>query len=303
LNKQSLLKNVVTVFITLGIFSILFMKIDFYSVVEVLSHANVIYLGLIFLLTLLIPVISAKRWKTILGSMKYDISYKECFYMIMGTLPLTSITPSKSGDIIKAYYLKNRVPMTKTIGSVLTERVLDVFVLILFSLIGLAFYQKSEMIIAIIVLFCIIGFFFISTKEIKLPVKKSWNDKLQNILYSTKTVVKNKKIFMSILIYSFTLWFLAVIQTIIIFYALGVNIPLSFTMANIPIAIFIGQIPLTLGGMGTRDAAIIYLFSNFATSSELLGVGILFSAFRYWLLSIIGIPFMRKQLKKSLKEK
>ena len=83
------------------------------------------------------------------------------------------------------------------------------------------------------------------------------------------------------------------------FYALGINIPLLFTIANIPIAIFIGLVPVTLGGMGTRDAAIIFLFSEYATPSELLGIGILFSIFRYWLLSLIGIPFMKKLIKES----
>ncbi len=78
------------------------------------------------------------------------------------------------------------------------------------------------------------------------------------------------------------------------FYALGSSVPLVVAMANIPIAIFIGLVPVTLGGMGTRDAAIIFLFSVFATPSQLLGVGILFSLFRYWLPSLIGIPFMRK---------
>ena len=297
--KKTILKTVFVSSITIAIFYFIFTKIDFYSVVEVLSHANPMYLFLAFLLTVLTPVISAKRWKIILDSMKYDISSMDCFCMIMGTLPLTSITPSKSGDVIKAYYLKDRVPITKTIGSVLTERVLDIFALIMFCLIGLAFYQRSRMIIiTITILFCIIGFFFISHKEIKFPIKNSWNDKLQNILLATKTLTKSKKSFLIVLMYTFTLWFLAVIQTIIFFLALGVNVPLSFTMANIPIAIFIGQIPVTLGGMGTRDAAIIFLFSGYATSSELLGVGILFSAFRYWLLSLIGIPFMRKMMNK-----
>lgn len=295
-----MLKTALVISITIAIFYLIFTKIDFRSVVDVLSHANPVYLLLALLLTILIPVISAKRWKIILESMKYDISFVDCFCMIMGTLPLTSITPSKSGDVIKAYYLKDRVPITETIGSVLTERVLDVFALILFCLIGLAFYQQSKMImiITITILFCIVGFFLLSHKEIKLPIKESWNEKLQNILLATKTLTKSKRSFLIVLIYTFSLWFLAVIQTIIFFLSLGVNVPLSFTMANIPIAIFIGQLPVTLGGMGTRDAAIIFLFSNYAASSELLGVGILFSAFRYWLLSVIGIPFMRKMMNK-----
>ena len=44
LNKQNVLKTVGIIFITLSIFYIVFTKIDFYSVVEVLLHANVFYL-------------------------------------------------------------------------------------------------------------------------------------------------------------------------------------------------------------------------------------------------------------------
>jgi uncharacterized membrane protein YbhN (UPF0104 family) len=295
--KKSALRTILVLSITIAIFYFIFTKIDFRAVIEVLSHANTAYLSLAFLLTILIPVISAKRWKIILGSMNFNIPYTECLRMIMGTLPLTSITPSKSGDIIKAYYLRDRVPITKTVGSVLTERVLDILALISFCLIGLAFYQRLRMIIlALTILFCIIGFFFISHRGIKLPLKESWDEKLQNILLSTKTLTTSKIDFLRALIHTFTLWFLAIIQTIIFFLALGVNIPLTVTMANIPIAIFIGQIPVTLGGMGTRDAAIVFLFSEYAMPSELLGVGILFSMFRYWLLSLLGIPFMRKMM-------
>jgi hypothetical protein len=49
--------------------------------------------------------------------------------------------------------------------------------------------------------------------------------------------------------------------------------------------------------MGTRDAAIIMVFSGYATSSQLLAVALLFSLFRYWLLAIVGLPFMRIALK------
>tara|TARA_B110000438_G_C15300639_1_gene431013 strand:- start:62 stop:346 length:285 start_codon:yes stop_codon:yes gene_type:complete len=71
-----------------------------------------------------------------------------------------------------------------------------------------------------------------------------------------------------------------------------IDVSLLQTFALAPLAIFLGQLPLTLGGMGTRDLAFINLFSEYATESALLSVGILFSIFRYWLISLLGIPFM-----------
>ena len=288
--------------ITIAIFYLIFTKIDFYSVIDVLSHANIFYLLIALLLLFVIILITAKRWQTILETIGYNFRYKECFNLIMAALPLTSITPSKSGDVIKAYYLKDKVPASKTIGSVITERMFDVFTLIVFSLIGMTFCKKYESAgVAFVILVCIIAIFLLARAgfDFRLPIKSSWYEKIQNLILSTKLLTKDRKAFSIIFSYSILIWFISIVQTITFFAALGINVPLVFAMANVPIAIFIGLIPVTLGGMGTRDAAIIFLFSGYASPSELLGVGILFSIFRYWLLSLLGIPFMKKLIRES----
>jgi len=298
--SKSILKAILVSVITFGIFYLIFTKIDFYSVMEVLSHANIFYLFISLLLLFVIILIIAKRWQIILVTLGYNFQYKECFSLIMGAFPLTSITPSKSGDVIKAYYLKDIIPASKTVGSVITERMFDVLTLVLFSLIGMTFCKKYELAgVAFIILVCILAIFLLARAgfDFRLPIKSSWNEKIQNTILSTKLLTKDKKAFSIIFSYSLLIWFISIVQTVMFFYALGINVPLLFTIANIPIVIFIGLVPVTLGGMGTRDAAIIFLFSGYATSSQLLGVGILFSVFRYWLLSLIGIPFMRKIMK------
>ena len=80
----------------------------------------------------------------------------------------------------------------------------------------------------------------------------------------------------------------------LLFLALGVNISLFYIAAAFPLAIFVGLIPITIAGMGTRDSAIIYLFSAWAGSSVCLGVGFLYSFFAYWFLALLGLPIMKK---------
>ena len=297
---SSRLKTILILPITIAIFYVIFTKIDFYSVVDVLLHANIFYLLIALLLLFVIILITAKRWQIILETMGYNFQYKDCFNLIMAAFPLTSITPSKSGDVVKAYYLKDKIPASKTVGSVITERMFDVLTLVSFSLIGMTFCKKYEFaFIALIIFVCIIAVFLLVRAgfNLHLPIKSSWNEKIQNLILSTKLLIKDKRAFLFILSYSILIWFISIVQTITFFYALGINVPLLFTIANIPIAIFIGLVPVTLGGMGTRDVAIIFLFSGYATPSELLGVGILFSLFRYWLVSLMGIPFMRKMMR------
>lgn len=301
--KKPILRTLLVIFVTLIIFYLIFTKIDFYSVVEVLSHANIFYLLIGLLLLVISMLIIAKRWQMLLKTMSHNFQYKECFNLIMAAFPLTSITPSKSGDIIKAYYLKDKIPASKTVGSVITERMFDVLTLMSFALIGMIFCKEYELAgIALVILICLIAIFLLARAgfDFRLPIKSPWNEKFQNIILSTKLLTKDKKAFSIILSYSLLIWFTSMLQILIFFYALEISVSLVFTMANIPIAIFIGLIPVTLGGMGTRDAAIIFLFSGYGTPSQLLGVGILFSVFRYWLLSLIGIPFMRKMMNKAI---
>lgn len=292
---QKAIKPLLVTIITLSIFYIIFTKIDATSVIQVLSSANLFYISAsILILALLIPI-AVFRWQMILKVTGHPLPFWRCFNIFMAALPLTSISPSKSGDVVKAYYLKDEFPMSKTIGTVYTERVFDLFALIFLSFAGSLFYRNMEFLIILTPALFIVTLFFITPKaNLKIPfIKDSWNSKLHNIMLSMRSLTRCKKEFLVVTFLSLTSWILAVFQTMLFFYALDIDIPFIFIMANIPIAIFVSMIPVTLGGMGTRDAAIIYLFSEFGTSVELLSVGILFSLVRYWLPSLMGLPYIK----------
>ena len=86
------------------------------------------------------------------------------------------------------------------------------------------------------------------------------------------------------------------VQTKLLFDGVGVGVPLGFTAAALPVAIFVGLLPITCGGMGTRDSAIAVLFAEFATAPQALAVALLYSFFGYWLLAVVGIPFVKKAI-------
>ena len=298
--KTKWFKTLLFVGITLLIFYLLFRRIDFFAVLDILTRVSIWYLLLAFLLTVLFPVVLAIRWQEILKSMGYHISFFRCFLIVVGIWPLSSISPSKSGDLLKAYSLKNEVPASKVVGSILTERTLDIFSLATFSLVGSVIFRKLELLfIAIIILASITLVFIIANIGIRLPIKEAWREKLDNLLLSTRTFVQNKWTFVLIVFLTFGKSIAQILQIKILFQAVDVQVPLLFTIAAFPIAIFVGLIPITLGGMGTRDSAIVFFFSGYASSSQSLAVGILYSFFGYWLLSIIGLPLMQRALKMS----
>ena len=229
--------------------------------------------------------------------MSYRVSFLRCFLIVVGIWPLATISPSKSGDLLRAYSLKNEIPASKVAGSVLTERALDVFSLAMFSLLGSIIFRNLKiLLIAIIILAAIILVFIVINLGIQFSIKKSWQEKLDNIFLSLRTLAQDKKSFALIISLTFGKWFVSILQTKLFFQSIDVQVPLLFTATAMPIAIFVGLIPITLSGMGTRDSAIVFFFSDYASSSQSLAVGILYSFFGYWLLSIIGLPFMQKAL-------
>jgi len=291
------LKTLSLIVITCLIFFLLFTRIDFFSILNTLRRANLWYLLAAFLLTTSFPVMLAFRWQEILKSMNYHVSSLRCFLIVLGIWPLATVSPSKSGDLLRAYSLKNEIPVSKVAGSVLTERALDIFSLAIFSLVGsIIFHNMKIFFIATVILAVITLVFIVVNLEIRFSIKKSWQDKLDNLFLSLRTLARNKRSFALVLLLTFGKWFVSILQTKLFFQAIDVQVPLLFTATALPIAFFVGLIPITLSGMGTRDSAIVFFFSGYASASQSLAVGILYSFFGYWLLSIIGLPFMQKAL-------
>lgn len=277
------------------IFYLIFQQVSVHDLLLTLKSANILYLGISLVPLGLSIYFITKRWQTLLSAMGFDISLLQCFEVLMATFPLTAVTPSKAGDFVRAYYLKDEIPMTKAAGSVLTEKVFDIIVLISFALLGMVYFQRYELVWLFIISLTLVGLLvLVLRKGMSLPIGSSWNDRIDNVALSMRSLLSSKALFMKTSFYSAIIWILAMLQIFLFFYALNIDVDLLYLFASMPVAIFIGMLPISIGGMGTRDAAIIVLFSEYGTVSELLAVGILFSFFRYWLLSIIGLPFMRK---------
>lgn len=297
-NRKNLFKGILLIIFTFVVFYLLFRKIDVKSVFEHLrTIPNYIWLSATAL-TLIFPVLSAIRWYLILKTIGYKISIKRCLLIIIGIWPISSISPSKAGDLLKSVSLRKEVKPFIIAGSVLTERLLDLIVLSFFALIGGLIFESFQIIIVSgSLILAIFGVFIISLTKINFPFSDKIKLKVLEILHSLKSLFKDPKTFSYILFLTIANWFASIFQTYLLFKGVGAEVPLGYVTGGLPIAIFVGLLPITFGGMGTRDSAMIFLFAGFCVSSKILVVSILYSFFGYWLLAIIGLPFIKKALK------
>ena len=295
--RSSLLRGLMLVVLTLLVFYLLFRRIDLSHVIALLRTIPASTWSVATLLTLSFPVMSAVRWHLILGTMGFDVSIARCLLIIVGLWPLSSVSPSKAGDLLKAVSLRREIGPMVVAGSVLTERALDLLVLAVFALVGGLFFRDLRMIAAAVaVILVVIAAVIVARLDIKPPVGQNLQSKLRELLHSIRVLGTQPITLVAILALTVANWLASIVQTKLLFDGVGASVPFGFTAAALPVAIFVGLLPITFGGMGTRDSAMVVLFAGFAAASQALAVGLLYSFFGYWLLAIVGIPLVKKAL-------
>ena len=295
--RSSLLRGLLLVALTLLVFYLLFRRIDLSQVIALLHVIPISTWLIATLLTLSFPVMSAVRWHFILGTMGFDVSIARCLLIIVGLWPLSSISPSKAGDLLKAISLRRDIGPMVVAGSVLTERALDLLMLALFALIGGLFFRDLRIIaVATVAILGVSAATMVARLDIELPFGQRIQTKLRELLHSIRVLGTQPGTLVAILVLTAANWFASIVQTKLLFHGIGANVPFVFTAAALPVGIFVGLLPITFGGMGTRDSAMVVLFAGFATAPQALAVGLLYSFFGYWLLAIVGIPLVKKAL-------
>ena len=299
-NRRGWIRLALFALLTVGVFWGLFkfLRLDYRTMVDRLLTADKPTLLAAAAMTLLFPTLSALRWRRVLEALGYEVGFRDCFDMIMAAWPMGTITPSKSGDFVKAWYLKGRVPVTLVLGSVLAERTFDVLVLLLLAALGSMLHAQWQY-----VALAGGGFLFglaviAALLTLKLPVPKKLEPKVEPMLRAMRVIFASPGLLLTVVLFTVLNWFASIAQLVLCYQALGAPVPILFAMGALPIAIFAGLLPLTLSGMGTRDSVLMFLFQPYAAHDVSLGVGLLYSLFGYWIPAVIGLPFLRRAMPK-----
>ena len=82
------------------------------------------------------------------------------------------------------------------------------------------------------------------------------------------------------------------LNTYLLLKAVGVGVSLPALLIAVPIIMIISNLPITVLGLGTREAAFIFLFSSYGTPAALLSGSILVSLIEYLLPVLFGLFFI-----------
>lgn len=274
---KNLLKHGLTWAITIAIFIALFSRIEFSRVVEAIKGIDIALFSLSLLISLVAHIsLSPERYREILKVFGCSLSFSEAFLLIMGSLPIRGVLPLRAGELSKVAYLKKvrNLSYSQGVKSVLLGYAMSALSLIFFILIGLAlYYVVPFQRIYIVPLFLIL--FILLAASWKVAIGRSF-------FYSLG--FEGCKLF----------------NTLLLFKALNIEVQYSIFLLFAPITFFVAYLPITFCGLGTRESAILLLFSGYAAADELLAGSLLVSFVNRLFPILLGLFFIKPFLNKLL---
>ena len=283
------------------ILGIILSRVDFRYAIRTLKGIHIPLLVSVSLITLPQLFLKSLRWRCLLRAQGINYGIAHSFVTYAKGIYFGMITPGRSGELIKVMYLKNEknVDVGEAFSSVLLDRFFDLYVLIIISIFScLKFSVTQPMVWAFLV--GVIIFIPFVVIGIKVDVLRRFFQKiLDNFILKKKSKFLRehlgsfyhgvKKISFASLLLSFLLSLCVYSMFFAQCYFLSRLISLDISFMNVvfisSIASLVAVLPISVLGIGTRDATIVYFFSKVGIVSA---SAIVYSFLMFFSLYIIG---------------
>lgn len=268
------------------LFIYILFKIDIGSIISEIGKANLIFLLMSLYALLLLLITQTFKWFIIARKQEIKIPFSKAFKISLITDFYGFITPSKFGSAVRADYLRkySKNNLGKGLCNFVLDKIFDLtslfFLVILFSFIlSFKFQDKVSFLPISLSIFLLLGiviatFIFIDKKRSKallgffyrkiLPKKLKTQAKLTFESFYDK--IPKKRYFILFFIFNLINWIATYLVTFFIAKSLDINLPFVYFLAILPIGTLVTMIPVSINGLGTREATLIKLFGLFGIS-------------------------------------
>ncbi len=252
MKKSTLIKTGLTILLII----ILFLKIHPDEILNVFSTLKPFFLLSALLFVPIMYAVRAYRWDILLRSISIEKPYPlVCKILVIGVF-YGLITPGKIGELGRAYHFKESSPII--LSSIVVEKLTDIYVLLLLSVITILLLFSENGVLLFGILFCCIiilaGSILLTSTLVLTYIARIFriSGNQANIFVEYfKLQFRPSKRFIRVFLLSFLYYGITYIFGIFLLLALQTRWTAVFT---IPLIILMGNIPLTISGLGLRES-------------------------------------------------
>ncbi|MEL6383625.1 MAG: lysylphosphatidylglycerol synthase transmembrane domain-containing protein [Cyanobacteria bacterium J06626_18] len=309
------MKRLVSIAVSLLILAVLYWKIDLTRLIDVFRNSDLRWMTVSLGMVVPITLFTSQRLRYLMPPQQ-ELPFWEANRLILAASVLNMVLPSKAGDIAKAYFMRDRGHLSGSLALslVVFEKACDMLSLLLWCLFGLLIYTPKTALFGwmtgaiflglaggILLLgsirFANAAFSLgqkLAPKKLKIRFKQlqvAWSEMHAYFWQDRRRL---RKVVGS----SVFIWLLHLLQLWFFILALKAWVPFHTNLALSPLGILAGLLPLTFAGVGTRDAALIWLYAPYFDEATGAALGLLGTS-RYFLPAIGGLPFLEQYLRKA----
>jgi len=229
--------------------------------------------------------ITAVRWNTLLGTQKVKLGTTTLTLTVLIGFFFNNFLPTSiGGDVFRTYDAakKANIPIETSASIIIVERFSGIISASTYAIIalflGFTAIGNQSFIIPVIIFFiiCIIIAFFILNPSIlrlnklinKIKFLKKVKEKLANIYFTFLSFKKFKWVLVRVMIYSFLLQFAVILNYFLAAKSLGINLNLTAFIFIVPVVTIIAMVPISIGGIGIRENALVFIMTAIGVGSE-----------------------------------
>jgi len=305
-------KKLVGLLVSLILLAIIWWQVDLAAIGAAMAAANPWWLAAGLATIIPLTLVTALRFGMLTRT---PIGLWPATRLILGASTLNLVLPSKLGDLAKGLALTGRYgfDMKLAVAIVVMERSLDMAALLFWGVLALLWVGWGNVWLMLaaagtgallLLLILLLSPLRIASRMIALagriaPGKigrwlTGFADEWQE---AVRWFWSDKKRVAGVAGVSLLIWGGHLAQFWLFAQALG-HVPFLDNMAFATLAILAGLLPFTMAGIGTRDAAILFLYAPFLTPGAAAVLGVL-ATLRYLIPAIAGLPFMGDYLNRT----
>ncbi|MFH0935313.1 MAG: lysylphosphatidylglycerol synthase transmembrane domain-containing protein [Candidatus Omnitrophota bacterium] len=283
--------------ISIALMAFLLNKVDKKSLFEYVKNADKLKLCFAFCMFLSSYVLAVFRWEMLLKAAKIYLPFKRVVISFAGGTFFNLFLPSTiGGDLMRSIDLSSHTRRPKeVIATVLLDRIsgyIGLVILALFALsLGWRVIRDTSVLLSVAVIAAVLGIILLVLfnkflyEKINMLLHSPNSGRFREMIKSLHQEIHifrhHKKIIIANLLLSLAIQSIVPLAFFIIALSLGVRLNIIYFFIFLPIISAITLLPVSIGGLGLRDAMTIFFFAKAGMSQG--------SAFAMSLLSFLFI--------------
>jgi uncharacterized protein (TIRG00374 family) len=285
----------------LAILFFILLRIDLAGLVTLLNEVQLYYILAVALLSPLVMVLIALRWRWLLALLGCRYGMLPAFNATVSGSVLGEVTPGRAGELWRACAVHRATGMSggKAVLSVILDRLYDLAALVPGLIFALAVFRPETALpvgaVAALLVFICVPVCLRFQNQLRLKAGQ-----LLDRLYSAATgrwklfigeSAEFAEGFFSVSLvqhvlfcaFSALIWLYKLALLFILAAALGISVPIRVLVATGVAGIAVAFLPVSVSGLGTRDGVFILLLQAYGVSAEAaLGLSFLYLITGLW---------------------